>query len=255
MIKFFISFFAVLLVSLLPNTSNAYLSLLKKLPPEEHGNILINRTSEKNGVKPATFSHWLHRTKYTCRVCHFELEFNMQANTTQITEAANKAGKFCGTAGCHDGKAAFGHEKPHCQKCHNGNRAYGKEKFSRLSKLPKTEFGNDIDWVAAFQRRMITPVTYMVTKAPEVAVVDAFKVAAEWNSIPPAVFPHKPHTDWLDCNNCHPDIFDIKKHENKTYSMVRMITKREYCCVCHLDVAFPMQDCKRCHKVNRQPEQ
>ncbi|HWR58447.1 MAG TPA: hypothetical protein VN328_06135, partial [Thermodesulfovibrionales bacterium] len=32
------------------------------MPPyDEFGNILISRTSEKNKVKPATFSHWSHR--------------------------------------------------------------------------------------------------------------------------------------------------------------------------------------------------
>jgi len=101
-------------------------------PADEYGNILINRTSEKNNVKPATFSHWIHRQKHTCRVCHFELEFNMKVNTTEITEAANKSGKYCGAGSCHDGKAAFGHDEPNCEKCHNGNKGYGKGKFSKL---------------------------------------------------------------------------------------------------------------------------
>src|SRR5690242_21764695 len=83
-------------------------------PPGTYGNILIDRLSTKNGVKPATFSHWLHREKYTCRVCHSELEFNMKVNTTEITEAANVAGKYCGA--CHNGRTAFGQEQ--CKKCH-----------------------------------------------------------------------------------------------------------------------------------------
>ena len=37
---------------------------------------------------------------------------------------------------------------------------------------------------------------------------------AEMSIIPPAIFPHKAHTAWLDCDNCHPDLFNIKKKGN-----------------------------------------
>src|SRR5512135_3330394 len=131
------------------------------LPPNEYGNILINRTSEKNGVKPATFSHWIHRKKYTCRVCHFELQFDMKVNSTEITEKANKSGMFCGAPKCHDGKAAFGHDEPNCNKCHNGDRGYEKERFSEMAKFPKTRFGNKINWVSALKKGAINPVNYL----------------------------------------------------------------------------------------------
>jgi len=237
----------VLLLAALPGRSCAFWDFPPSLPADEHGNILINRTSEQNGMKPAVFSHWIHRQKYTCRVCHFELEFNMQLNSTEITEAANKAGRYCGAAGCHDGKAAFGHEKPHCEKCHNGNRGYGKEKFSQLASFPKAKFGNGINWVQAVNKGMISPVSYLSLKPPtEVAVIKPLLLEAEWHGIPAAIFSHKAHTQWLDCNNCHPDIFNIKKKTTKHFSMARIL-KREFCGVCHLTVAFPMNDCKRCH--------
>ena len=240
---------ALALLAILPRAAMGYLKLLPPtLPPDEYGNILINRTSVQQGVKPAVFSHWLHRMKYTCRVCHFELEFNMRVNTTEITEAANKAGRYCGAAGCHDGKTAFGHTQSNCEKCHNGDRRYGKEKFGRLSRLPAAQFGNAVSWEDAIDQHTIAPVNYLTVKpSPDIAGVKPFRVAAVWNSIPPPVFSHKKHTEWLDCNNCHPDIFNLKKNETKKYIMVNMITKREYCCVCHLTVAFPMNDCLRCH--------
>jgi c(7)-type cytochrome triheme protein len=217
------------------------------LPPDEFGNLLINRTSERKGVKPAVFSHWEHRRKFTCRVCHFELEFNMQVNTTEITDAAIRAGKYCGANGCHDNKASFGNEKPHCEKCHNGNIGYGREKFSELSKLPKAKFGNRIEWVQAINSGSIAPVNYLTIKPPEeVAIVKNLVLEAEWAGIPPAVFSHKAHASWLDCNNCHPDIFNLKKKTTKHFSMERIL-KREFCGVCHLTVAFPMNDCKGCH--------
>lgn len=213
-------------------------------PPAEYGNILINRTSEANGVKPVAFSHWSHRIKYTCRVCHFELEFNMKANTTEISEAISKSGRFCGA--CHDGKEVFGHDEANCAKCHNGNRGYGKEKFQKLLGFPRAKFGNNINWTRALRKGMIKPVNYLLVKPLQVEYDKTLTLEAEWARIPPSIFPHKAHTLWLDCNNCHPDIFNIKKKTTKHFEMVYNLSG-EFCGVCHLNVAFPMNDCKRCH--------
>jgi c(7)-type cytochrome triheme protein len=230
----------VLLVS--PGGSQSFFDLPQAIPPEEYGNLIITRTPED-----ALFSHWIHRQRFTCRVCHFELEFNMLVNTTEITEAANRSGRYCGASGCHDGKAAFGHEKPHCAKCHTADRGQGKEKFSKLSKFPKAKYGNNIDWVQAIGKGQIKPVNYLTVKPPaDIAIIKPLVLEAEWASIPPAIFSHKVHMQWLDCNNCHPDIFNIKKKTTKHFSMERIL-KREFCGVCHLTVAFPMDDCKRCH--------
>ncbi|MBI5102061.1 MAG: hypothetical protein HZB33_09545 [Nitrospirae bacterium] len=216
--------------------------------PPEYGNILINRTSEINGVKPVVFSHWVHRRKHTCRVCHFELEFNMKTNTTEITEKTNKAGLHCGASGCHDGKTVFGHEEPHCDNCHSGDRKSGSEKFSAVAAaLPKSNFGNKINWSLAVKKGLIEPLHFLSLKpAEEIGFKENMTLEAEWSGIPNAVFPHKSHTQWLDCNNCHPDIFNIKKKTTKHFEMVRIL-KGEFCGVCHLTVALPMQNCRACH--------
>lgn len=232
------------LFSGLPTETEGFWDFAPNLPPEEYGNIIINRTSQQKGVKPATFSHWSHRRKHTCRVCHFELEFNMKLNTTEITENANMEGRFCGA--CHNGKLAFGHDKPNCEKCHNGNRSYGKEKFSELSAFPKTAVGNKIDWVVALEKGLLKPSSYLKDKPSGFPFEKKLLLQAEWANIPPAVFPHKEHIQWLDCNNCHPDIFNIKKKTTKHFSMP-FILKGEFCGICHLSVAFPLNDCKRCH--------
>ena len=93
--------------------ASAKYDIPKALPPEEYGNIVIDRLSTKNGEKPVSFSHWIHRKKHTCRVCHTELEFNMKTNTTEITEAANRQGKFCGV--CH---LAVAFPMDDCKRCH-----------------------------------------------------------------------------------------------------------------------------------------
>jgi c(7)-type cytochrome triheme protein len=246
-----IAVFCGLLLSIVPD-SGAQWDFPPAPPAAEYGNLLISRTSAKNNVKPATFSHWIHRRKHTCRVCHFELEFNMKLNTTEITEAGNKSGKFCGASGCHDGKAAFGHDAPNCDKCHNGDKAYGKARFSELSSLPKGHFGNGVDWVQALDKKLIAPLNYLLVKPPDSITFDKLlSLQAEWNNIPPAIFPHREHVQWLDCNNCHPDIFNIKKKTTKHFSMARILDG-EFCGVCHLAVAFPMNHCKRCHPAMRE---
>lgn len=211
---------------------------------EQYGNILLNRTSEKNNMKPVSFSHWSHRVHYTCRVCHLELEFNMQLNTTEITEEANISGKFCGA--CHNGNIAFDHEKENCDKCHNGDITYGREKFIRVRGLPKTGFGNKVDWVRSIKMELIKPKNFIFTRPGKISFDKFLELRAELSGVAPAIFPHNVHTQWLDCSNCHPDIFNIKKKATKNFSM-ELSLKGKFCGVCHLKTAFPLNDCKRCH--------
>jgi len=236
---------ALLILLVLPATVSGYYDLPKLPPPEKYGNLLIDRVSTASGIKPALFSHWHHRTLYTCRVCHVELDFNMKVNSTEITEEANRKGRYCGA--CHNGRTAFAHAG-NCQRCHTGEKGSFLEKFALFSQFefPLTDFGNRIDWVQALKRRMITPNTYLKTRSADISFDRKFLLEAEMNMIPPAVFPHRQHTAWLDCSNCHPEIFTIKKKGTKHFTMNRIL-KGEFCGVCHMTVAFPMDDCRRCH--------
>ncbi|HEY6837818.1 MAG TPA: c(7)-type cytochrome triheme domain-containing protein [Geobacteraceae bacterium] len=219
-------------------------------PPEGFGTLLINRTSVKKGMKPVVFSHWQHRLKYTCRVCHGELEFTMEVNTTEITEMGNRRGRFCGA--CHNGKVAF-KANGNCDRCHTGDIRAGSEKFPDVvaaTPFPRSEFGNGIDWAAALRNDVIAPRTFLKTKSSDLPFDKLLVLEAEMSMIPPAVFPHKSHTDWLDCSNCHPDIFNIKKKTTKHFAMAAIL-RGEFCGACHLNVAFPMNDCMRCHPKNK----
>lgn len=214
-------------------------------PPYEFGNILISRNSAKHDLPSVSFSHWRHRLLYTCRVCHLELGFMMKANTTEITEEANKSGEYCGT--CHDGETAFGHTEENCRKCHNGDISSGKGKFGRLRRLPRDRFGNRIDWTLALRRRLIKPKRSLYDDSFEPMEFDkVLELEAEFGMIPPAVFSHRVHNQWLDCANCHPDIFNIQKKGTKHFLM-KYILEGKFCGVCHLRVAIPIDDCKRCH--------
>ncbi len=80
------------------------------------GDIEFERKGVQGGpVPPATFSHWSHRIRYRCYVCHPKL-FVMKAGGNEITMKTIGAGKTCGA--CHNGKAAFKVEFRTCSRCH-----------------------------------------------------------------------------------------------------------------------------------------
>lgn len=243
------SFLLAVLVLLLPARSTAaggFYNLPALPPPHEFGTSILDRVATANGVKPVVFSHWLHRMKYTCKVCHSELEFEMRVGATEITEADNRAGLFCGA--CHNGTTAFG-PIDHCERCHSGEKGLDKEKFEAIfSKrpFPSTSYGNSIDWVQALQRGMIAPARFLETEREEMPFDKELLLEAEIGRIPPAVFSHQTHNEWMSCDTCHPAIFNIKKKTTKHFRMAAILDG-EFCGVCHLNVAFPMDDCTRCH--------
>ena len=214
-------------------------------PPERYGNILINRSSMNAGVKPATFSHWSHRVKHTCRVCHFELGFKMKLNTTVITEEANKKGDYCGA--CHNDKIAFGHTEDNCDKCHNGDIDYGKEKFKALYDLPTAKNGNTINWVKALEYGLINPKTYLQDSTEQFKSKKIINIFPKWRWVYSiAYFSHEIHGKWLGCSNCHTEIFEYAPKATEGLRMLNIIDN-QYCGVCHGKVAFPVNDCRRCH--------
>ncbi len=225
-----------------------------ELPPHPprhlFGNVLISRTTSSGPVKPALFSHWRHRARYTCRVCHLELDFAFKRNATPITEDANRRGAYCGA--CHDGKIAFGHTDANCDRCHTGDRETGREQFHQLMDLPQSQFGNGVDWSAALAKKAIAPAASLSKDFRPLTLDTTLTLEAQWSFVPPATFPHAEHVQWLDCANCHPDIFNIRRKTTKHFSMEEIL-KGRFCGACHLHVAFPLDDCKRCHPAMKNP--
>ena len=86
--------------------------------PHEYGTIVIDTISTANNIAAVEFTHWFHRSKYTCRLCHVDIGFAMVTGETGITEADNRHGIYCGT--CHDGTIAFPLDD--CMRCHPGMR-------------------------------------------------------------------------------------------------------------------------------------
>lgn len=82
----------------------------------EYGDVVLNKRSETEGVRPVIFPHWFHRIRFRCKVCHSELGFEMRAGANDVTMAEIIEGKFCGM--CHNGQIAWSTEN--CDLCHSG---------------------------------------------------------------------------------------------------------------------------------------
>lgn len=216
-------------------------------PPAQYGNVLISRLTRNSTHPPVAFSHWIHRRSYTCRVCHFELNFAMKTNTTMdLNEANIRKGEFCGA--CHNGTITFGINENTCKICHTGKIGAADDRFPELSGLPKARYGDQINWVKALKKGLIAPKQSIYNDNFESVPFDTvLRLEPEWSLIKTrALFPHQQHIVWLDCADCHPDIFNIQKKGTKHFRM-NYISNGQFCGVCHLNVAFPIQDCKRCH--------
>ena len=85
-------------------------------------------------MDPVVFQHWIHRSMFTCRVCHVDVGFGMKAGATGIKAIDNERGYYCGA--CHngkkvvDGKTVFQacstkatyEDQKRCDRCHSLNK-------------------------------------------------------------------------------------------------------------------------------------
>jgi len=115
-----------------------------------------------------------------------------------------------------------------------------------LSKLPADTAGNQVRWVEALESGAINPRTNVLPET-KVNVLDLDNWLNTSGSMPVVKFPHRQHTLWLDCANCHEHLFKSKAGANKL-SMLQILNG-EQCGVCHGAVSFPLTECSRCHNT------
>lgn len=116
------------------------------------------------------------------------------------------------------------------------------ESFQRL---PRANAGNRVNWVAALGKKQIQPRWDLGDPQAEPSAMDLNIVREVKGSMPDVVYPHRQHTEWLDCSNCHPAIFVPQKGANQI-SMAAILLGQK-CGVCHGKVAFPVSECRLCH--------
>jgi c(7)-type cytochrome triheme protein len=117
-----------------------------------------------------------------------------------------------------------------------------------LSKLPAQTAGDRVRWVEALNKGLIAPRAGREPKSgTEAAVLDLDLVLDPNGSMRPVLFPHRDHTQLLECTNCHEGLFKMQAGASQI-SMLRIL-EGEQCGVCHGAVAFPLTECNRCHSL------
>ena len=114
-----------------------------------------------------------------------------------------------------------------------------------FSSLPRAPSGNNVNWTKALENGDINPRYNRDDEEAKPIIMDLNIVREVKGSMPDVVYPHKQHTEWLDCANCHPAIYIPQKGANQI-SMAQILLG-DSCGICHGKVAFPVSECRRCH--------
>lgn len=229
----------------------------KRTPkPSEYGNVVMSNYAARVDSDPVVFPHWLHRAKYTCRLCHVDLGFAMIADETGVSEEDNQNGLYCGA--CHNGTEAFAPEESgadgevtrHCERCHShGKKVEFVSDFHEFVKgLPRARFGNRVDWTKAEEEGLVELEDHLEgisIPGRDLMVLEDRVLHSEVVGMPAILFSHEKHTVWSGCELCHPQIFGIRKRA-QVYDMQDIFDGR-FCGACHGSVAFPSTDCRSCH--------
>jgi len=115
-----------------------------------------------------------------------------------------------------------------------------------LSGLVPDNAGNQVRWVQALDKGEIRPREKLFPQTV-VRKLDQDIILDIKGAMPAVRFPHRQHTEWLDCVNCHDGIF--KMQTGATKITMFNILQGEQCGICHGAVAFPLTECMRCHSI------
>lgn len=232
------------------------------------GNILMKEhlpQMEAKGLEPVIFPHWLHRTWFSCKVCHEDI-FVMKRGANDISQIHILQGKQCGV--CHNGKTAFNANEK-CEKCHNLSKAEttlsydaGKVDHKRIKdaagrlgaqwnyenlsggKLPIDSFGF-INWLELKKKKVINPLISLNKEYKDEVRDNQLLFESKGIGLDNVLFDHNLHSSWINCATCHPAIFKDSLGANNV-RMADMATGKS-CGHCHGKVSFTFADCQRCH--------
>ncbi len=123
------------------------------------------------------------------------------------------------------------------------------EPAQALRPLAPDTAGNQVRWVDALEKGQISPRAALRPGTP-IRIREDDILLNRNGGTPMVRFPHRAHTLWLDCSNCHDKLFLPKAGANRL-SMFQIL-QGEQCGVCHGAVAFPLTECSRCHNTPRQ---
>jgi len=114
-----------------------------------------------------------------------------------------------------------------------------------MADFPRDRRG-EVDWVLTLDEELIAPRADLLGQS-EMQVLDMDILMKGTQLMPWVLFPHSKHTAWLDCTNCHSEIFEPKMGGNDID--MNAVLAGEFCGVCHGKVSFSLFVCERCHSV------
>ena len=119
-----------------------------------------------------------------------------------------------------------------------------------LSALAPDTVGNKVRWMEALVKGQIQPRSRASDAPSRQGELRETEIFLNLNGGTPIVrFPHRQHTLWLDCANCHDHLF--KREVGASGIQMRRILQGEQCGLCHGAVSFPLTECNRCHNTSR----
>lgn len=129
---------------------------------------------------------------------------------------------------------------------HNPDLARLQSARDAMAPLPRDPVGFP-DWMRALREGSIQPRAGLAPGAA-MGVLDLDVVMKNTKEMPFVRFPHKSHTMWLDCSNCHPEPFEPRAGAARI--AMADIFRGKFCGMCHDRVAFvTFFSCNRCHSV------
>lgn len=109
--------------------------------------------------------------------------------------------------------------------------------------------GNQVRWVRLLEENVLQPRGSLKDPNFKMQVLDKDVYLDIGGSMNVVRFPHRAHTLWLDCKNCHDHIF-LPKAGGTRIEMYEILQGNQ-CGICHGAVAFPLTECQRCHSVKQ----
>ena len=194
-----------------------------------------------------------------CESCHFyswdqlDTERQQKQELVKLGAKSAKSSLFAGRSGKMAGK---GDGKKRSGSAFKWGDGWQPRAF-RAAGLPKDKYGL-IDWIKLTKDGLAlpkgsldpndplyeSPVHYEFDEEGEEDIEDIV-IPVKSESISAVLYPHTIHTWWLTCKSCHPARFD--RSAGDTTMTMKEMGKGKYCGECHGKVAFPLEDCSRCH--------
>ncbi len=240
---------------------------------------------QEAGIPAVIFPHWFHRIRFKCKVCH-ESIFISKAGANDMNMSNIAKGAYCGKCHngkiawdtlecprCHmaegtnlketssetsitdpkkiiyldsSGKIASTGNIKESGVAGNIVKLGKGEHVKALSpkEIPRDKFGL-VDWVKLADAGLINPAPDLDPSVKDDDPMDLNILLVTAGKMEDVVYPHKVHTWWLNCDSCHDQLFTMET--GATDMNMSGVIKGDWCGRCHAKVAFPLEDCMRCH--------